>query len=96
MRHKGHVSLKLDTFKYVEQIKLSKKKYGNYHIVLDLDGILIDSSDDDVIYLRPRLKIFLESLFNNFKYINIWTASDKSWCKKVVDHIREHSNYQHL
>jgi hypothetical protein len=54
------------------------------HIILDMDGTLIDS-DGINIYCRPRLKKFLNYCFNTFKSVSIWTAASQAWYNVVYN-----------
>ena len=42
-----------------------------FHIVLDVDGTLID---EDSLAIRPYLKEFFDFCFNHFDSVNVWTA----------------------
>lgn len=54
------------------------------HIILDIDGTLIDS-DDYHIYPRPYLHEFFEFIFDKFETVSIWTASSQYWYNKVYE-----------
>jgi len=55
------------------------------HIILDMDSTLIDRDDDDIIYGRPYLKLFLDYCFKTFASVSIWTAASREWYDEVYN-----------
>jgi NLI interacting factor-like phosphatase len=51
------------------------------HLILDLDGTLIDGSEDE-IYSRPHLQEFLDWCFAHFASVSVWTAASLARLKK--------------
>lgn len=62
------------------------------HIVLDLDGTLIDSNKDSAlsnyhnyilmdyfVYTRPNLYSFLMFCFENYETVNVWSHGTREW-----------------
>lgn len=54
------------------------------HIVLDLDGTLIQEISG-VIVLRPYVKTFLDWCFTTFTTVNIWTAANDAHLEYICD-----------
>jgi len=72
----------------------------NYHLVLDIDGTLIDHRkwnvgdeftqlfiDDCNIYFRPYLEEFMEWAFRTFKTVGVYTASQERWAHPILNYI---------
>lgn len=58
------------------------------HIILDIDGTLINYLDSPNIsksVSRPHLKTFLSWCFDNCGSVSIWTAASKIWYDKIYD-----------
>ena len=55
----------------------------NIHIILDIDGTLIDEDANP----RPDLKYFFDFCFNSFASVNIWTAANKEWYEYVNEKV---------
>ncbi len=51
-------------------------------LILDMDGTLIDGMTP-----RPYLEEFFIFIFENFKYVGIWTAAEKSWYEDIYIYI---------
>jgi hypothetical protein len=49
------------------------------HIILDLDGTLIDGDGEHRIYPRPHLQVFLDFCFAHYESVSIWTAAPREW-----------------
>jgi len=58
------------------------------HIILDIDGALIDGYGFTV-NTRPGLKSFFKFLFNHplIESVSIWTSATKSWYRFVYDEV---------
>lgn len=52
------------------------------HLILDLDGTLIEEGPDTVV-LRPYVKEFLDYCFSEFT-VHVWTAASKLWADEVL------------
>jgi len=59
------------------------------HVIFDLDGTLIHSSDEKEIIARPHLDELLDFCFANFTSVSIWTAASSEWAERVC---KEHLN----
>lgn len=57
------------------------------HIVLDIDRTLIDSDENQNVYPRPHLEIFLFYCFMCFKSVSIWTAGNIQWYEHVNERV---------
>ena len=57
------------------------------HIVLDIDGTLINENNEQGIVPRPYLEEFLYFCFNSFETVSIWTAATKEWFDYVNENI---------
>ncbi len=73
------------------------------HLVLDIDGTLIDNKEEKIdgiesfefkckeftcyIYKRPHLDEFLDYCFDKFDSVSIWTAASKGWMDIVLTNI---------
>jgi TFIIF-interacting CTD phosphatase-like protein len=66
--------------------KEDRKEKQKFHIILDIDGTLIDNVGDS-IYQRPYLKEFLDYCFETFETVSIWTAASREWYNEVNEKI---------
>jgi len=57
------------------------------HLLLDLDGTLIDNYYDNsnkmIIKERPYIRQFLSFVFTKFETVSIWTNANISWFQKA-------------
>lgn len=61
-----------------------------YNLVLDLDGTLISTVDDNKRHLvraRPHLSYFLHYVFSKFKRVSIWTNASIKWYNYCYENI---------
>ena len=56
------------------------------HIILDIDGTLIDGNGYQV-YPRPYLKEFFDFCFSFYESVSIWTAAGNKWYNKVYNEV---------
>jgi hypothetical protein len=56
---------------------------GNIHLILDLDGTLIDG-DEVNVFPRPYLQEFLDFCFSRYASVSIWTAASREWLDKAL------------
>lgn len=56
-----------------------------WHIILDMDGTLIDGAG--LFLIRPHLYPFLLFCFANFDSVNIWTAASDEWFNHVYSSV---------
>ena len=55
------------------------------HVVLDMDGTLIDN--EGIGLYRPYLQEFIDFCFAEFASVNIWTAASEDWYDKVHENV---------
>ena len=58
------------------------------NVILDVDETLL-TKKNDIIILRPYVREFIETCFNVFKSVSIWTANTKEHFESVYPKIRE-------
>ena len=62
------------------------------HIILDLDGTLVNCTEDEnkkiIIDKRPYLEEFFDTIFEICESVSIWSAGDKDYVHYVLDRIK--------
>lgn len=73
-----------------------KKEKNGLHVVLDIDGTLIDHGyapvhlqpagtiNGEEVFFRPHLLSFLEFCFDECETVSIWTAAHESWMRGFI------------